>query len=111
MARDILLYGCNVGADDDGQAFVESVARLTQADVAASDDLTDSAALGGDWVLEVQSGTVEAEAAGVEAYDGVLANRAPVFLQPQTLMFGIKSSYAIPLRYCSRLSSGSRSMA
>jgi len=77
-AGDILLYGCNVGAGADGQAFVESVARLTQADVAASDDVTGSAALGGDWALEVQCGAIEAAAAGAEAYDGVLAeNVAP----------------------------------
>ncbi len=56
---DILLYGCNVAAGDEGRAFVESVARLTQADVAASDDVTGSAALGGDWVLEVENGNVE----------------------------------------------------
>ena len=56
---DILFYGCNVGAGDEGRAFVESVARLTQADVAASDDVTGSAALGGDWVLEVESGVIE----------------------------------------------------
>ncbi len=56
---DILFYGCNVGAGDEGSAFVESVARLTQADVAASDDVTGSAALGGDWVLEVKSGVIE----------------------------------------------------
>ena len=97
-AGDILLYSCNVGAGADGQAFVESVARLTQADVAASDDLTGSAALGGDWVLEVQSGTIEAVGAGADAYDGVLANKAPVLLQPQTLTFGAKVDYAYGYR-------------
>ena len=59
-AGDILLYGCNVAAGDEGRAFVESFARLTQADVAASDDVTGSAALDGDWMLEVKSGVVEA---------------------------------------------------
>jgi len=48
QSGDILLYGCNVGAGAEGLAFVESVARLSQADVAASDDVTGSAALGGD---------------------------------------------------------------
>ncbi|MFZ4524514.1 MAG: FG-GAP-like repeat-containing protein [Chlorobium sp.] len=76
---DILLYGCNVGAGAEGQAFVEWVARLTQADVAASDDVTGSAALGGDWVLEVQSGDVDAAAVSMEAYAGVLENIAPTF--------------------------------
>ncbi len=56
---DLLLYGCNVGAGDDGRAFVDAFATLTGADVAASDDVTGSAVLGGDWVLEVKSGVVE----------------------------------------------------
>ena len=56
---DILLYGCNVGVGDEGRAFVDALATLTGADVAASDDLTGSAALGGDWVLEVESVVVE----------------------------------------------------
>ena len=55
---DILLYGCNVAQGEAGQAFVESIARLTQADVAASSDLTGAAALGGDWMLEVASGDI-----------------------------------------------------
>jgi len=56
---DILLYGCNVASGDEGRAFVESVVRLTQADVVASDNVTGSAALGGDWELEVESGVIE----------------------------------------------------
>ena len=56
---DLLLYGCNVGAGVAGQSFVESIARITQADVAASDDLTGAADKGGDWVLEVASGAIE----------------------------------------------------
>ncbi len=55
---DLLLYGCNVAQGEAGQAFVESIARVTQADVAASSDLTGAAALGGDWVLEVASGDI-----------------------------------------------------
>jgi len=92
---DILLYGCNIGAGDVGQAFVESVARLTQADVAASDDVTGSAALGGDWVLEVQSGNVDAAAVSMEAYAGVLANSAPTMFTPLALSFGTKADYAV----------------
>ncbi|MDZ7866842.1 DUF4347 domain-containing protein [Acidovorax sp.] len=57
---DILLYGCLVGAGDVGAAFVSRLAELTGADVAASEDLTGSAALGGNWVLERQHGQVEA---------------------------------------------------
>ena len=77
---DILLYGCRVGADGAGQAFIDSIAALTGADIAASDDLTGSSALGGDWVLEASTGTIEAANAiggdTLEAYNHVLA--APV---------------------------------
>ena len=57
---DLLLYGCNVGAGATGQYFVETLAQMTGADVAASDDLTGSAALGGDWILENTIGTIDA---------------------------------------------------
>ncbi len=57
---DLLLYGCNVAAGSDGQLLVDTLARITQADVAASSDLTGAAALGGDWVLEYQTGAIEA---------------------------------------------------
>lgn len=55
---DILLYGCNVGEGGEGVAFVEAVAAATGADVAASDDLTGSEALGGDWSLEYSTGDI-----------------------------------------------------
>ncbi|WP_298327495.1 DUF4347 domain-containing protein, partial [Asticcacaulis sp.] len=58
---DILLYGCLVG-NGEGQDFVEALAVKTGADIAASDDLTGSAALGGDWDLEVRSGDIDATA-------------------------------------------------
>jgi hypothetical protein len=57
---DILLYGCNVAADAIGQSFVNQLASLTGADVAASSDLTGSSALGGDWDLEFSTGQIEA---------------------------------------------------
>ncbi|MFZ4525084.1 MAG: FG-GAP-like repeat-containing protein [Chlorobium sp.] len=90
---DILLYGCNVGAGAEGLAFVESVARLTQADVAASDDLTGSAAFGGDWELEVQSDTIESVVQPLAGFDGVLANSAPVLYYSQA-NFQTKVDYA-----------------
>ncbi|MCD2514913.1 Ig-like domain-containing protein [Massilia sp. G4R7] len=61
---DILLYGCDIGAGSTGQAFVDGLAIATGADVAASSDLTGSAALGGDWDLEISSGGIETTAAG-----------------------------------------------
>eukprot|EP01030_Chromulinospumella_sphaerica_P001228 gene1228-1204_t len=57
---DILLYGCDVAAGAQGQAFVQALAALTGADVAASTDLTGNAALGGNWELESRTGAVQA---------------------------------------------------
>ena len=76
---DILLYGCNVAAGQTGQQFVQLFSQLTGADVAASNNLTGSAALGGDWELEVKIGNVEAPIAfgieTMEAYSAVLTTR------------------------------------
>ena len=70
---DILLYGCDTGAGSQGQAFVDELAIATGADVAASNDLTGSAALGGDWRLEVTSGHVETASLAPEQYGQVLS--------------------------------------
>ncbi len=56
---DILFYGCDLGSSAEGRDFVDSLSILTGADVAASDDLTGHADLGGDWDLEIQVGEVE----------------------------------------------------
>ncbi|MFM6245712.1 MAG: glycosyl hydrolase family 18 protein, partial [Dolichospermum sp.] len=75
---DILLYGCDVAGGVIGKAFVQQISQLTGADVAASDDLTGSAALGGDWLLEYATGLIEAPLAlqvqAMEAYNSVLPN-------------------------------------
>ncbi len=63
---DILFYGCEVGA---APALVGDLAIATGADVAASNDLTGAAALGGDWELEVRAGDVTA----APVVDGALA--------------------------------------
>jgi len=60
---DLIFYGCNLAATADGQSLVDALGHLTGADVAASDDLTGSSALGGDWDLEYQSGSIEAQVA------------------------------------------------
>ncbi|PXX09490.1 Ca2+-binding RTX toxin-like protein [Nitrosomonas ureae] len=69
---DILLYGCEVAKGQAGQTFIERLAQLTHAHVAASTNLTGSAELNGDWALEVHRGTIKTEALQF-AYDGVLA--------------------------------------
>ncbi|WP_445400290.1 DUF4347 domain-containing protein [Zobellella sp. An-6] len=63
---DLLLYGCSV-AGGEGQAFLARLASLTGADVAASDDATGAAALGGDWELEVAQGRIETGGEGISA--------------------------------------------
>ncbi|MEY2976016.1 MAG: hypothetical protein RLZZ435_153, partial [Cyanobacteriota bacterium] len=67
---DILFFGCNVAQGEQGQAFVSQLSTLTGADVAASDDLT---GLGGDWILEFSTGSIEATIAfDAASYDGTL---------------------------------------
>jgi hypothetical protein len=53
---DILIYGCDVAAGPEGQAFIDTVARLTGADVAASTDKTGDLSRGGDWSFGVCPG-------------------------------------------------------
>ena len=60
---DILIYGCNFGQGTLGRGVAEQFAGLTGADIAASDDLTGNAELGGDWDLEVQVGQIETASA------------------------------------------------
>ncbi|MBD2078274.1 DUF4347 domain-containing protein [Phormidium sp. FACHB-592] len=73
---DILLYGCDVAQGTIGQSFVQQFAQLTGADIAASDDRTGNAALGGNWTLEVNIGHVDAPLAflpiTMQSYGGVL---------------------------------------
>ena len=74
---DILLYGCNVAAGEQGRTFVHRLAQLTGADVAASTNLTGDAEQSGDWTLEFQTGTIEAapafDPAVLRSYHGTLA--------------------------------------
>ena len=66
-SADILLYGCNLASTESGQLLLNKLAELSGADIAASDDLTGSQALGGDWDLEFSSGTVESTIAFSQA--------------------------------------------
>ncbi|MFM6614820.1 MAG: DUF4347 domain-containing protein, partial [Microcystis panniformis] len=73
---DILLWGCDVAAGETGKAFIQQLAQLTQADIAASENLTGNSTQGGDWVLEAQTGAIEASLAvqseALAAYQAVL---------------------------------------
>ena len=57
---DILFYGCDLAASEEGKSLLDALSRLTGADVAASEDKTGAAAKGGDWQLEFRSGAIEA---------------------------------------------------
>jgi uncharacterized delta-60 repeat protein len=69
---DILLYGCNVAQQQEGQLFMSRLAALTGADVAASTNPTGASAFGGDWVLEEQAGHIEATKLDSLSYNDVL---------------------------------------
>src|SRR5262245_33304294 len=57
---DILFYGCDLAASQEGKSLLEALSRLTGADVAASENVTGAATLGGDWNLEFRTGAIEA---------------------------------------------------
>ncbi|MCY7285338.1 MAG: DUF4347 domain-containing protein, partial [Cyanobacteria bacterium CAN_BIN43] len=73
---DVLLYGCKVAADAWGQRFVKQLSHLTGANIAASTNLTGSAALGGDWNLGFTTGKLRSPLAfqpdAMNAYGAVL---------------------------------------
>ncbi|MEH2229324.1 MAG: putative Ig domain-containing protein [Nostoc sp.] len=97
----LLLYGCEVGQTEQGKAFVQRLSELTGAVVAASDDLTGSTALGGDWELEVSTGaivpTLAFQPKVMAAYASVLT--APLLskaIADQKATPGILFSFAVP---------------
>ena len=54
---DLLVYACDMAKGEAGAQFVASLAQLTGADVAASNNRTGA---GGDWQLEIRTGDVTA---------------------------------------------------
>ncbi|MEM8641220.1 MAG: CHAT domain-containing protein, partial [Cyanobacteria bacterium P01_G01_bin.54] len=75
-SADLLLYSCFTALGATGEAFVEGLAAATGMDVAASVDLTGNGSLGGNWELEVETGSIEAKnpftAQTQVAYEGTL---------------------------------------
>ncbi|MGN6320760.1 MAG: DUF4347 domain-containing protein [Dyella sp.] len=55
---DFLIYGCDVAENADGKALVQQIASASHLNVAASIDATGTAALGGNWTLEYDTGAV-----------------------------------------------------
>ncbi|MEG4840004.1 DUF4347 domain-containing protein, partial [Microcoleus sp. B9-D4] len=76
----ILLLSCNTGAGESGLKFIQKLSQITGANVAASNNLTGSAALGGDWELEITTGKINTEIAFekevLEGYTSVLETLA-----------------------------------
>ncbi|KAA0679403.1 SwmB domain-containing protein, partial [Azospirillum brasilense] len=97
---DILLYGCNV-ASGHGESFLDALAGITDAAMAASRTLTGAAELGGDWDLSWTRGTVRTEALRIDQYRGVLA--APFFDEA----FAYTGENTITLKYDDSLDSTS----
>ena len=92
---DILLLGCNVARSAD-RSFITRLADLTNADIAASQNLTGSASLGGDWDLEQFTGEIETPLSlsqdSIDRYEDVLANEA---LENGKLRFGTGSEASV----------------
>ncbi len=55
---DLLIYGCDLSAAENGRALLSAISELTGANVAASGNATGSVSLGGDWNLEYHVGNV-----------------------------------------------------
>ncbi len=70
---DISLYGCDVAKSATGLRFINRLAHLTGADVAASDDATGNASLGGDWQLEATTGRIDGDSLSLTDYAFTLA--------------------------------------
>lgn len=60
---DVLFYGCELAQSATGRELMQSIAVITGADVAASDDDTGHADLGGDWNLEFTFGQIDVDVA------------------------------------------------
>ncbi len=75
---DILIYSCFTALGAVGEALLGAIAQATGADVAGSTNITGyHPTLGGDWLLEAQTGAIEAvtpfNAQILEQYRGTLA--------------------------------------
>ena len=78
---DLMIYGCNFAETAEGKKLINALGYLTATDVAASDDLTGNALLGGDWELEYEAGEIETAIAFSEEiqqdWQGTLEAAAP----------------------------------
>ncbi|MBV6631926.1 MAG: DUF4347 domain-containing protein [Alphaproteobacteria bacterium] len=86
---DVFLYGCEVGGDGSGQELLTIISEGANVDVAASDDLTGAAHLGGDGELEITVGDVDAEAAIAPSVFASMSSLLPI---PGTIAFATASN-------------------
>ncbi|KAA1258536.1 Inner spore coat protein H [Rubripirellula obstinata] len=78
---DILIYGCDTGAGNEGLQLIERLAELTGADVAASTDRTGAADLNADWDLERHVGVIEAGLAFNATSRNAYRNHLPITIR------------------------------
>ncbi|BBD69636.1 hemolysin-type calcium-binding region [Nostoc commune NIES-4072] len=75
--ENLLLYSCNLAAGDAGAEFITKLHQLTGLNIAASRERVGTAALGGNWKLEVCTAQMEVSLAFTQttqqAYTGVFA--------------------------------------
>jgi Ca2+-binding RTX toxin-like protein len=69
---DVQLYGCDVAQGAKGEQFVQAISQLTQADVAASKDLTGASTGGGNWTLEYAVGQIDTSLLVPASYSNTL---------------------------------------
>jgi hypothetical protein len=82
---DLLIYGCDFTSGDEGVEAASLLASITGADVAASNDKTGHAGLGGDWDLETATGEIEATSIAMSEWRGTLA-ATDLAAQPNSMM-------------------------
>ncbi len=83
---DILIYGCDFAEGPEGARAAQALAALTGADVAASTGDTGAAELGGDWVLEYETGKIETATLSAEDWGHLLepptlSSRGPTLVE------------------------------
>ena len=70
---DLLVYGCDFGQGERGQAAMQALSQtLGGADIAASVNATGASALGGDWTLEARTGAIETATLAADGWSGLL---------------------------------------
>ncbi|MCU0546635.1 MAG: DUF4347 domain-containing protein, partial [Oscillatoriaceae cyanobacterium Prado104] len=83
---EILIYGCNVGKGNIGKAFIAKLSQLTGASVAASENLTGSQELGGDWKLTATVGKIQAAIAFRPEVMAAYSHVLNTFKQPPLIL-------------------------